>query len=73
MKCEVSIAPEIFSRFGVYYVRVNSAGDGEAIDVALHGISSREEAHAAAAVVLGAPETGGCKCTDEERIKNVCP
>ena len=54
-----SISPEIFSRCGVYYVRVNASGTGETIEVALHGISSREEAHTAAALVAGTQTTQG--------------
>jgi hypothetical protein len=54
-----SISPEIFSRCGIYYVRVNASGSGETIEVALHGISSREEAHMAAALVVGTQITEG--------------
>jgi hypothetical protein len=53
MLCDKSISPEIISRCGIYYVRWDAASTGETIEVALHGISSQEEAHTAAALVVG--------------------
>ena len=59
MLCDNSKSPEIFSRCGIYHVRVNASITGETIEVALHGISSLEEAHTAAALVVGTQTTQG--------------
>ena len=57
MLCDNSISPEILFRCGIYYVRLTASSTGETIEVALHGISSRAEAHTAAALVVGTQTT----------------
>lgn len=44
--------PDLISKNGVFYARLGHSTTGEPLDVALHGISSEEQARAAAQVLM---------------------